>query len=540
MPVNWFPGTVEDFANQLANDIAAGNAVLLVGAGVSSVSPSRLPLGRELRDTVIQLVSSNSKLRMQYKQLEKNSKYETLLPEIAFSDLFTVLQSKLLLAFGVLRQSTPNLIHDLISYFSRQYRLPVFTTNFDNLLEIARADQSLVFHLHGSLARPETMAILLRHVHQRARPLYYEEFLERLKSRNLYVFGYSGADPDIMKLVSDAACHKVYWLIRSEPSKFTHINVDQVAQPVIAFGGDLETLFASVRKKFIDFCPDIFTDASEGYSNADVRRFRASISLGERYLALALLLYRIHEFHASVELCRRGLQEQVAANRKEQLQLVIFLAEVSNVIGEPKESVLPFLETEAERAADIIFFGQLLNTIGLLYLREDDFAVARGYFQRARDVSRRRIASRREDEVPLARTVLSQTENNIGLCYYGEGKLEFARKCFLRSLRLKRKIGHVLGEVASMHNLALVALRGGQDKSFSYWERIALRTAEKYRLWRRIVEYYRDTSDIFTQRGNDREARKRLNRAILICKQQIAGMDRELNDLQERLVKLSN
>lgn len=529
--IHWSPLSASDLGLQIGEDASLGRAVLLLGAAVSSLLPSRLPLGYELRDVLVQSAIDASPIRGAYRRLTSDQRYQQLVPEVVFSDLFTTIETKLHAGFQILRYATHNTLHATFARWSREYGLKSFTTNFDMLLEKAGAAAELVFHVHGSIEQPARMAILLRHVHQGAEPDFRDEFLAATKGRRLYVLGYSGSDADILRMVAESSASEVVWLVRSRSSPAIE-NLTRLTRPVTVATGDLAALYepgpACAR-----------ADQSLELSRARVLSdFRASLNLAERHLAAALLLYRAHEYPYSGRLLASMLRRRSNMTRKERLRVVVFRAEVQAARGAPGPRILKLLAAEAEEPATTVVYGQLLNTVGRIHLEHGAYEVARQYLLKAQERARWHARIGPEHERALARTLLSQTFNNLGLCAYGSEDFASAEKYFKESLRLKRRIGHSLGEAASQQNLALVACRTGRWGTFKRREAKALKQLERYRLWRWLATHYRDTADLFAKSGDKAEARARFGKAITVLSEHTTGMTKPIAALKKQMLRL--
>lgn len=521
---------------QFLDDIRNNKAVLLVGAGVSMPPPSELPSGIRLKEIILENLFDHKPLSTYYKKIAGTEKYKNIIPEVLFSNLFFIIREKTFIPFQVLRLSVPNYIHQSISFLVSTFNVSVFTTNFDLLLNGNIGEGDNIFHLHGDLNNPETMTILLSQIGQRAKPLNHKEFKRISKQKNLYVFGYSGNDKDITDLINDTDIAAIYWMLRSNKDCWAKRNLEFLrADRLIPYIGDLNEFYHELMLNYPEFHYHHRSKQSKSDSfNKILHNFKDEVTLTEKYLMLVLVLIRVSNYSDAFNLCEDLLKQNIV-NRYLRLRSVMFFAEIGRFVSKSTIEAHARLDEEIESLGDEVIDGEILNTKGILFLNDNEDTKAREHFFRAKNILEKHIDIGNDVDQRRAKTFLSQVYNNIGLSYYNQNKRR-ARSYFLRSLRMKKKIGHILGEGSTMANLAIVSYALDDIKGFKYWEKLSFRLIDKYQLYQRKVHLLKEIGVLMVESGNRSGGMKRLRNARDICASKLTGAHAEKEDL-DKLIK---
>ncbi len=222
--------------SSLTKAIQSGDLTILVGAGVSTNSPSLLPLATELRDLITAAVFCHPN-RSAASHLLRH--LAVLRPEVVLGVLYRTFGMGALDALDCLDGRPPNVIHYLLA---RCLSLgnTVCTTNFDGLIEEAcrhlgspfticaddatalhaHAVRHLLFKIHGTLRdaagtnRKDTIVATLDQV---GRGLSVPKALlltDLVRQKPTLVLGYSGLDEfDILPCLRQARTSQaVYWV----------------------------------------------------------------------------------------------------------------------------------------------------------------------------------------------------------------------------------------------------------------------------------------------------------------------------------------
>ena len=114
--------------------------------------PSSLIAGDRLRDMCVECLLTDSISRRVIRRLLRTPAYRKILPESALQMLGSTIGTHLdTFIRQVMNTCAPNVVHQALA----DARCPIFTTSFDLCFE--KAGGANVRHIHGSIARPETL-----------------------------------------------------------------------------------------------------------------------------------------------------------------------------------------------------------------------------------------------------------------------------------------------------------------------------------------------------------------------------------------------
>lgn len=230
--------------SELVDAIKSNALSLLTGSIVSSFGPTGLPDGSTLRNSILRALQLNDILLNPLHLAELNElALEQVLSEIRLTNCDDPLQRLSEQLGGTARQASGiNPLHEAIADFQQRFRVPLFTTNFDVLHELAysRLTGSRLSHvfigieqpvlrgalnalvdgfpvlakLHGSLSDIGSMRATLNRIDKPLPESLSTLFLRSRETRHLLIMGYSGSDPDIAPLLLAPSLFKLYWVIR--------------------------------------------------------------------------------------------------------------------------------------------------------------------------------------------------------------------------------------------------------------------------------------------------------------------------------------
>ncbi len=521
----WIPIEFDEFASSLHDDARAGRACFLVGAGVSALPPSSLPLGRALRDNVLQRLMGSFWDSQDVAPLRASTKYKELLPEVAFSDVYSIIGEKVFDAFDVLN-AAPNALHELLALFSTS-GAQLLTTNFDLLLE--RAGAKDVVHLHGDIENPRTLGILLSNVGTPVSKATADAFIERSASKTLYVLGYSGYDRDIVSLLAHSKLASIRWLVRSRENVEVLANIDVINRvPVLVGFGNLAGLLGANSQR----------QEVQG-SGRDAAPGSVELDEPEKHLLLSLLYYRIQEYRRSVEEARWCVGNAGLSNTQ-QVRAVNFMVDAlrfsSGDLAEAQRQLVQTLSEDGFKGLDRL---ELLNQLATCEVASDSYSGAQTTLEAALSILMEEEAKDHDARGRRRAALLrSQVHNNLGVVHYNLGRLSDARQAVYVSLRIKRRIGNVHGEMASCANLALIHAALGRKTRSQAWLAKLQRLAPIYSGWHRLIEILADIADLEQARGDRVAALDAYTRARTLLLSEAPAMTKTLIRLENAISKL--
>ncbi len=230
----------------LVSEMRRGNVAFLVGAGVSSPSPSNLPVGNEL----VRLMVDDLVRRAEISDFQRirivNLVGSRLRPEVIFDVLFSEIGTICFRPLRCLAQGSPNLIHQFLAAMLCCGN-DVLTTNYDVQIERAVLDlgsvisrvisrgafqrdaiqpprKGTLYKLHGSLRvngnlpHRSSLIAAMRQVGKGLEEGKARVFERILQTKQLVVLGYSGRDEfDIVpKLTATRNVKHVHWITHSK------------------------------------------------------------------------------------------------------------------------------------------------------------------------------------------------------------------------------------------------------------------------------------------------------------------------------------
>jgi hypothetical protein len=308
--------------------------VALLGAGISSWSPTNLPLGSDFSDGIFdaifrdksgKITDQNEKLLIEiYKLLP----FETINESCPYESKITEILRNI---FHVTR---PNPIHELFAQMLKDNKVnSVITPNYDCSLDSAIAAQynseinldigairriifdsdtdqvdlssiQLFFKIHGSTDDFSGKSLVFR-LHQEGvlPPWKRHVFRKAIEGKVLLVVGYSGSDFDICPEIPLASPKRIIWNVRNAKIKENRPNLKEVAKKT-------DTTF--IVADMVDFLSKVFqpVNANPSHNPLDLENiFRHNFSSHERRLWKVRILNNLTYNHSALMETKQILKE---------------------------------------------------------------------------------------------------------------------------------------------------------------------------------------------------------------------------------------
>lgn len=497
----------------------------LLGAGISMLHPSNLPSGPEMRDTVLRLVLQNLPDPGLIETILTNGTYRRIIPEVLFADIYTIAGRMVFdLIVPLLNGSAVNQSHIALAIMAKDHGCRLYTTNFDLLLEGAGAPRHLVRHLHGDIRHRAQIAVLLSDV---SRPIPAPPTPVRMRE-TLAILGYSGNDKDIINFLSNSSYHRIFWFARpGDEGLAGRIKPVSERHTVSIVEGDIH--------RFLE--ETVGQNDRERPSPRPTSPSLAESSLPDRPQAIliaSLVLYRCGLYSEAFRLIDLHWPGLGRVPSRLAIRAAVYKAEAARIALPDAQVLLGSLAKINARKGSIAYV-ELENIRGVLNLDASNFDEAERHFKPLLDdyasLSKRRRFRHRGRIDRMAAAMF----NNIGLCNLETGKFREAKINFVKSARLKIKLGNPMGVATSYINLALANLNEGNDRKTFFWEAKAEPIIEKYSLHLRKAKHLIDSSDVLARQGRIALARERLTDALNISRTLLSDEKTILAQICDRL-----
>jgi tetratricopeptide (TPR) repeat protein len=533
----------EDMRDQFICDLKDNRAIALFGAGVSMVAPTGLPSGKALKELIVNSICNRTPLEKYLDRLLANSHYQQIVPEVMFQEIHNIIGDKIYELYQVLRVAQSNPVHHALAAAADRHSCSLFTTNFDELVERYLKPGLNVCHLHGTLSDPAQMGILITQIGLGVSQAFQQRFFKEGDGKRLYVFGYSGNDKDIIKLINRAGVTDIVWLMRDRSNEWELKNLKGILNKDVAiYEDDLGKFFDHVSLKIGFPSPPVQEAVNENERSHIAENFKQKITTYESFGCLDLLFYINGDYQSAVEVCREALAHADSMSEQEKLKLLIALADDMRTIGTELVQGLALIDSALEHpdlASYPMEFANLLNIKGLtMHEMNHPIAATLEPFIKAEELVSKHIEFLKNNTMPAshAMDLLSRIYNNIGLAYRElAGDPVQAERYHKRSLALKRKIGHLIGICRTNAYLCLTALAERNNEKFRYRFRQSTEIIEKYDLFRISYELYQKTGEYLCEHGNRKKGLQQLNMALHICQTQMYS---EVSDQHEILAAI--
>lgn len=521
------------FLNGIKND----NVHVFTGAGISMISPSTLPSGKELKELIVRASTKHKRIENYLSILESDTKYMGIVPEIIFQDIYSSIGDRLFPAFNILNNSISNHIHKSLANILDNFKVYNFTTNFDLLVDNNQLSFNKNIHLHGSLNNPSEMAMRIYEVGKGVNKELSSKFLLSVKNKSLFIFGYSGNDMDIIELINASEVKSIYWLMRNVNSKWTINNIKRINKNIKIFEDDLGDFFNYLNKELkLEF------EKEKHKPKLNIlKKYSNSLSEFDKHFVLGHLLFRVSNFHAAQNLFKLILSLRVFSTIDQYLTAIIFYTDCIRLTGIDSKQGIALLKSgynKHKKKGDRLLIAGLKNMHGLLLLENKypKHNKATSHFLIAKNIYEKELEN--TIHVVKVNTLLARVYNNLGLCYQNNPKyLSLAATSFKKSINLKRLIGNYLGLATSMVNLCLIYLSQRKMSSYYYWRSKAIYLIEKYDMLYRKSYLFREEGRHFISFGNSNYGLKKLNSALEILEDSTPSATIDIEIIKDMIKK---
>lgn len=282
---------------------------------------------------------------------------------------------------------------------------------------------------------------------------------------------------------------------------------------------DLQRLFAILARKFGVRITSA-ADALAYKRREHVRLWASSLSIAEAWACIGASCQLVEKYDQARAAFLQGYRFA-----DDKLTAAWFLNEAANamyIAGRFSDCA-----RYAKRAissdrkhADLGLLAGSFNLMGLTRLENirPDAAGALEHFRIAQMHAERLLRTSRPirlTEDGLQR-FLSRLYNNIGLAYANAGKPRTARKYYIRSLRIKRKRGDLVGLAKTGENLCCLDYAAKQFGSAHYWKKKALEIIDRYDLVFDRAYIFRRLGEISCEQGRKAQGLRYLETALSI------------------------
>jgi tetratricopeptide (TPR) repeat protein len=211
--------TWHSLADETANALCDRKAVLFAGAGISIARQARLPGWLALVKGLIGAVAGpDGKEDVEYITDEKNNYNELLFNEIVLQRMRELLGLEAVAAALTmcLNTSRYSRSHRFFAWAMQRFSVPVLTTNFDELIELAGGDRACLIKLHGTLGDARNARFCADNIFSPLHPAIRRSVrsLFATGDRTLVVFGYGGQDEfDVIPaLFGKPSARRILWI----------------------------------------------------------------------------------------------------------------------------------------------------------------------------------------------------------------------------------------------------------------------------------------------------------------------------------------
>lgn len=511
--------SVSDFVRETRSALQAGRLTFLVGAGVSMLPPSNLPSGAALKDFAVRTLCACDPLRPRWRKIARNDRYKRITPEILFQRFYACLgEATFLRFFDTLRQARPNSAHRKLAELAAKKVAHTLTTNFDLLIESRPAARSAITHLHGALDRPETMVTRINQVGRGLEGKLQKTVAQQISGKVLCVLGYSGADNDIWTAVQASRIARILWLVRKIGDPAEHnlqrFGVQHQLQFAVA---DLRTFFQRFSRS--GFRNDARVKREQTERRRSLALWLDTARLVDRYACLSEVFFEIEDYRGAAAISEEAFP--VADGTELAGWFRIQAAESHKVLGNfHRAAKLARKAIELnKRIGDPFDIAGSYNIYGLIHAEKTKPDLTRAIRALNKAISvietidLTKCTHHRREGV---RNFHARALNNLGLALSHTRRIAPAVSIYKKSLRIKRRLGDLLGIAVTSGNISLAYLRGGKLRLAKHWRQRALDLMDKYALAFQKGYLLRQTGVITCAHGDVITGRQFLERALTV------------------------
>jgi tetratricopeptide (TPR) repeat protein len=409
---------------------------VLAGAGVSMLPPTSLVAGDRLRDMCVECLLTDAISRRVIRRLLRTPAYRRILPESALQMLGSTIGADLdTFIRQVMNTCAPNVVHQALA----DAGCPIFTTNFDLCFE--KAGGASVRHIHGSIARPETLQNQLYRLGKTSRSEALQ-FGRLIEGRVLLVVGYSFRDDDVAQIVEQ---HPPKFLMYLSYDGTIPDPLSSLPCEVKVATGSVEQLLrvtpSAARSRIPRLSPRPHLPALRHRANAVLRLCRRAALYKAQVSLLHDYLPKLHGRQKLLAMCDVAEAQRLAMRYNEADDLAL--------------SVLTHPAARMPVCKDAISTALVQRGLVALDRGDTDFVAIEKFFRDGLQVFEELVATEPPGRYAAENDIWrAQILNNLGLVLVAGGRYRAGVLMYERSIRLKEKHHERYGIAQAYANLA--------------------------------------------------------------------------------------
>ncbi|HIE14769.1 TPA: hypothetical protein EYP70_05800 [Candidatus Bathyarchaeota archaeon] len=265
---------IEQLTTEVAKELQESQVAFLVGAGISADRQSWIPLWGELVSSLLWVIAGD--------EGRDEVQYVERLMGLLFNEVIFHLMTQIIglnktaeALKACMNTDSYSAIHKFLAWVIKEFKCPVLTTNYDELIEEAagwRQDDlnkfnDLLIKLHGTLSKVEKARFTINQIFAPLEDNLKEKAVNALNDRVVVVAGYQGLDEfDVIPVLFDEAHPRtILWLIHSKIDPTIKEKLDE--RNYKYFRVDADEFFRKVYKK-----------VEQGKSESELDNWRAQCS----------------------------------------------------------------------------------------------------------------------------------------------------------------------------------------------------------------------------------------------------------------------
>ncbi len=487
--------------------------VFFVGAGVSKILPSNLPLGNEIKNSIIKLILRDKELAIYKSRILNSTKFKRAIPELVFQPLYETLEDKIFQAFEILNSNNFNHIHESLAWFNINKKCSIYTTNFDMLIENSPNTNVTVEHLHGAINKPNEMTTRIYQVGRGIPRREINKFKKINDSKILCVIGYSGNDKDIAALINGTKFNTILWLVKDLKDEWTINNINRINNHnTCVFKNDLNYFFKDFIKQFKIPITKSMQSTLPEKKVVPIKKY-APISFVEALRCIQSVFYILGDYKEALAISSEALKnKKIFLSPRDKIWFHQITADNITCIGSDFSKAVKHIKhainiSIAEKS--YLDLAESYNALGNIYVQRNksDSKLALDALRQAKKycqmIKTKALSQLKRDQVNV---LFGKIYNNIGLCYDNDSNYPKAIDSYQKSIAYKKTAGNITAVAVTGANLSLSYRSLNQNRKSNYWKQQAEEIFKLYGLFYRLGYLYRE----FGIRTNDKYRTTRL------------------------------
>lgn len=269
---------LEQLTTEVAKELREGQVVFLVGAGISAERQSWIPLWGELVSLLLRVIAGEEgKDEVQYAK----PLMSLLFNEVIFHQMMQIIGLKKTAEAlkACMDTNSYSAIHKFLAWVMKEFKNPVLTPNYDELIEEAAGwrqndtskSNNLLIKLHGTLSKVEKARFTINQIFAPLEDNLKERTLNALNDRIVVVAGYQGLDEfDIIPVLFDEAHSRtIVWLV--------HSNIDPTIKKKLE-----ERHYKYFKVDVDEFFRKVYEKAKQGKSEVELDNWQVQRSSNQK------------------------------------------------------------------------------------------------------------------------------------------------------------------------------------------------------------------------------------------------------------------